>query len=234
MACPICARPVLNTDINLHLDLQCPGPGGPPTSSHPTTTPSRRSPSDDPLLGRNDTPADLGRGRPIPGSRGNPVASMFGASSSQSTSKTKSPDSPHAGDETGVQARRVKRPPIVNRTKGNEEKRPRLNPLIANQPLVPIPLFQLMTHDSLQAGRKVPTFHPVRVYRTFGSSWAWESSESKDRSERRRRELHPLGSAGMRKDVRHYSSLPHFLLMQSRPDIVAQFVGSAHCQDRRC
>ncbi len=51
--------------------------------------------------------------------------------------------------------------------------------------------------DRPQASRTISTIHSSDVYWTNGSCRSWEPSESEDRSWRRGRKLHTVGSTGM-------------------------------------
>nr|XP_031861861.1 uncharacterized protein CI109_002690 [Kwoniella shandongensis]KAA5528933.1 hypothetical protein CI109_002690 [Kwoniella shandongensis] len=155
--CPICDLPVPSSDINLHLDLQC--RGAPPSTAGPSTTPKPNprslsqthsqtrltstsqqfeaklstSPERD-VITIEDTPTSKPAlsARRVSGKAGGGegIASIFNAGpSTSSSSSTK---------------RKVKAEPTEDVSLGAEasseelrsvEKKPRLNPLVANQPL---------------------------------------------------------------------------------------------------
>jgi putative ATPase len=154
VACPICSRQIPEEDINLHLDLQCPGDA---TTSTPLTTRkasqtslnlnAKPSPERE-VIELADTPprpTGHGSGSVASGGRSKPpanVASIFG-----SRKRVKVEDNAEAGpsgtptriDQAGGKERKrsiPQGPGIGPGTSKQEpaEKKPRVNPLVANQP----------------------------------------------------------------------------------------------------
>ncbi|KAL7424366.1 DNA-dependent ATPase mgs1 [Cryptotrichosporon argae] len=107
--CPICARSVPEANINLHLDLQCPGTGGPSSSPnvHATPTPAIKAATRS-KLDAVQTPTIFGTQR----------------RPSSSAVKVEREDK----EEGGEKRRRSASPEAGG-------KRARVDPLIANQPL---------------------------------------------------------------------------------------------------
>jgi putative ATPase len=152
VACPICGRSVIEKDINLHLDLQCSGSVGPSTSTSdaagagadeaPITTLEKavtKPPETDGVIHiLDDSPAPVRvdrRIKPISKVVGGNVAPIFSKRGSSPTkgngreeAKVPSTESVSTGGGVG---RGMKRP---NDKKDEVEKKPRLNPLLANQP----------------------------------------------------------------------------------------------------
>lgn len=157
--CPICDRSVPSSEINLHLDLQCPGPGSPsqPTSAksrspHPSSTPTLPSRSQAPTQGRapsrspvkdelevvvvDETPArPSARGRLSGADRG-AVAPIFAG-----RKRVKEEEQNHDLGRTAEEAGRSRRSlggltsaAVVEN--GPTEKRQRINPVVAAQPWV--------------------------------------------------------------------------------------------------
>ncbi|WVW78785.1 hypothetical protein I302_100747 [Kwoniella bestiolae CBS 10118] len=130
--CPVCSLPVAETDINLHLDLQCRGSS---STAGPSTTPklrskgSQSSPEREVISLLEDTPtskqtlsARRASGKSASGPGPGSVASIF-----NSTSKRKSSSQDEPLDlSTSATAKSED---------GKGDKKQRLNPLIANQPL---------------------------------------------------------------------------------------------------
>ncbi|EIW68684.1 hypothetical protein TREMEDRAFT_71878 [Tremella mesenterica DSM 1558] len=110
--CPICNRLVSGNDINLHLDLQCPGaPNAGPSRSPPH---SSRQPSQQKIISSSP---DL-EGKSSSGEPPRHMAPVFGVK--RKVMKVE--------DDDGGSVR-------AQETNGREEKKPRVNPLSANQPL---------------------------------------------------------------------------------------------------
>lgn len=132
--CPICGQDVPETGINLHLDLQCAGQGGPSSSAVAAASPRQPTWFDDWTSLHSSTPVRQTAVRQVSGSRGGPVASIFTPSSSRTKAKTESPDPVLVEEDGGNAGRGVKRTTQSNATNGNAEKKPRINALTANQP----------------------------------------------------------------------------------------------------
>ena len=112
--CPICTRSVPETDINLHLDLQCPG----------------RTHISSPAGG------ELARETPGKGNESAPTMSSPYTTTIKPGSELQDPTT-MANESGGPPTRGAKRPSPVdgrNGTTGALEKKPRLNSLTANQP----------------------------------------------------------------------------------------------------
>lgn len=148
VACPICARQISEGDINLHLDLQCPGIGS--TSEIEPTMPARTSQSknraspDADVIEIGDTPPRSSHGEASSSKTktGN-VASIFAPRKRVKLEATESP----AG-QAADRLERVKRSePLSKVGTDASEKKPKTNPLVANQPWV------TPTSMSLRTGR---------------------------------------------------------------------------------
>lgn len=107
VTCPVCERQVPESEINLHLDLRCPGtPAGPSSPlSQPTPGGTQRSVVD--LTQKEQTTPSASR----------PPAPMFRSRPST---------------QAQANGKGAKRPAPPD--KGREEKKPRVNALKANQP----------------------------------------------------------------------------------------------------
>lgn len=149
VACPICARQVPEADINLHLDLQCPGEAS--TSSHSQDDISqsgvkaeRRSSqasnksSDDGIVAVEATPIARASGQRAGGAAGSaPVAPIFGG-----MRRKESEEKPSTPKDRGTEKRGQKRSSeAAVKQEGGEEKRVKVNPLLANQPYVSIAML---------------------------------------------------------------------------------------------
>lgn len=139
VACPICSRQMPESDINLHLDLNCPGEASSSTPKSVTRTKpeasqsSLRSSPEGGVIEIADTPP-----RPASGTRNqttNPanVASIFGP-----RKRMKLDSEVEAGPiQTSNRPSVIKRPqPRVVKEEDAQEKKVRVNPLLANQPYV--------------------------------------------------------------------------------------------------
>ena len=153
VACPICGDQVNESDINLHLDLQCSRGAGPSSRAGSARKQSlSRSVSlhsnvsmdsdgiveikgEEPRMPKENMSTFTGNNKPSDAGTGaKAVASIFTPSTARSQPRyvngvrengTKDPDST-------VTSGRPKRPLQENSVAG--EKKPRLNPLTANQP----------------------------------------------------------------------------------------------------
>ena len=130
VACPICTRQIPEADINLHLDLQCPGEA---TTSRKASQSSIKSSPKQEVIDILDTPPKRGNDG-AGASKGN-VASIFA-----SRKRVKLEDKAEVEDasQPTPSVNERKRPPERGQT-GNGlgqgiEKKPRINPLTANQP----------------------------------------------------------------------------------------------------
>jgi hypothetical protein len=158
--CPICDRSVPASEINLHLDLQCPGPGGPsqPTSTtsrspHPSSTPTLPSRSQVPARGRapsrspvkdekevvviDETPLrPSARGGVSGGAERGAVAPIFSTRKRMKAEEQEQELERTAGE--GTSSRRSLGGPASAAAveNGPTEKRQRVNPVVAAQPWV--------------------------------------------------------------------------------------------------
>ncbi|ORY25329.1 hypothetical protein BCR39DRAFT_471453, partial [Naematelia encephala] len=135
--CPICGRTVPESEINLHLDLQCPGQEGP---SQPLKTPASSRSSPDVVALPHDTPTGKpSTSRRVSGSGKGGVAAIFGGPVHATSLKRKVKAEEDLGDKGGKEEAIAgqKSETLSSQTKGqmNGEKKPRINPLVANQPL---------------------------------------------------------------------------------------------------
>ncbi|KAK8846711.1 hypothetical protein IAR55_005798 [Kwoniella newhampshirensis] len=148
--CPICDLSVAQDDINLHLDLQCRGSSsgaGPSTTPDPRSITSTHSQSftqtrlrtsqdtestspDREIKAVEDTPSSKPglKARRVSG-KGEGIASIFNSSSNTGPSSTKRKVKPGPSDVLAEGG------PVVGEEMRSAEKKPRLNPLVANQPL---------------------------------------------------------------------------------------------------
>ena len=130
VACPICTRQIPEQDINLHLDLQCPGEAT--TSRKPSQSNIKSSPPHE-IIDILDTPPKIKDSGGAGPSKGN-VASIF------SKKQVRLEEKPEVQDERPSQP--VFTPNERKRSLGKDqasrtevsEKKPRVNPLTANQP----------------------------------------------------------------------------------------------------
>jgi putative ATPase len=134
---------VPEADINLHLDLQCPGEAS--TSSHSQGQASqsrakteRRSsqtsndPEDDGIVVVERTPTARVSGQRAGGAGGSaPVAPIFGG-----MRRNESEEKPSTPKDRGTDKRGQKRGAEAVKQESGEEKRVKANPLLANQPCV--------------------------------------------------------------------------------------------------
>ena len=153
VACPICSRQIAESDINLHLDLQCPGnaPSSNPVKikSEPSQSSLRSSPRGK-VIEISDTPPRPTAGSTESGSGGSGskgrsgnVASIFGPRKRikledeevapgpnpvKSASKTLSDTPKTSGGKLQSSKSAVK--------EETSERKPKVNPLHANQPYV--------------------------------------------------------------------------------------------------
>lgn len=145
VACPICSRQIPESDINLHLDLQC--PGNPSTSTATSSTkvtlePSHSSLKSSPgkdVIEISDTPPrptngeTAGSGSKI---RSGNVASIFGPRKRVKLEEPEDePSQTTTSKRPSTQARSQVQPKGVVKEEPAERK-PKVNPLVANQPYV--------------------------------------------------------------------------------------------------
>jgi putative ATPase len=130
VACPICTRQIPEADINLHLDLQCPGEA---TTSRKASQGSIKTSPKQEVIDILDTPPK--RGNDGAGSGQGNVASIFA-----SRKRVKLEDKAEVEDAQPTPSiNERKRPPQREQNAGKGmtqgmEKKPRINPLTANQP----------------------------------------------------------------------------------------------------
>ncbi|WWD07998.1 hypothetical protein V865_006108 [Kwoniella europaea PYCC6329] len=126
--CPICALLVAESDINLHLDLQCRGASsaaGPSTTPKFRTKGSQSSPDREVIDLLESTPTSKPSNSRRSSNKSMPVASIFNSTAKRKSSSQDDPI-PMDIDKKGTG---------VSSEEGKGEKKQRLNPLIANQPL---------------------------------------------------------------------------------------------------
>ena len=131
VACPICTRQIPEADINLHLDLQCPGEAS--TSRKASQGSNNKSSPKQEVIDILDTPpkrSSDGAGT----SKGN-VASIF---ASRKRVKLEEPAETEDTSQPTPSISERKRP-LMREQAGTGmgqgmEKKPRVNPLTANQP----------------------------------------------------------------------------------------------------
>ena len=128
--CPICGRTVTADNINLHLDLQCPGQVA-PSSSFPNSVSIEDRSSDNIVIDQpNDL--DLRASRPkLAAGRGSPKNAYGIIAPAKSVPISPDPSLPQGMHSV---SKGVKRHHSVPESDTDIEKKPRLNPLIANQP----------------------------------------------------------------------------------------------------
>lgn len=153
VACPICSRQIPESDINLHLDLQCPGNGSTSTSTclpkvktEPSQSSLKSSPARD-VIEISDTPprptggeAGAGAGgsgggsKTRPGNGSGSVASIFGP---RKRVKMEAPEENNEPVKMETPSRSLghnkSRPKSVGK-EDTSERKPKLNPLVASQP----------------------------------------------------------------------------------------------------
>ena len=196
VACPICGKQVVEQDINLHLDLQCSGSASASnTASSPVASTSQSHPSltekvkeEDDYIVVEDSPVKEAKRGAAPAG---PVASIFGGSR-RKESEEEGPEAPKRGTKRTAGGNAVKK---ERKEGGHEEKKTRLNPLLANQPYALFCLRMIISSlllDSIllivharyslwlaprktdpQTRGKITPYNAGYLYRSRRPDWSW-------------------------------------------------------------
>lgn len=131
---------MLETDINLHLDLQCTGQVGPSSSADVSNLAgaSTLNRVEDLSSLSDDTPTRPSGTRQPSSSKAGPVVSIF--TPGKVEGNTSDGVSVESEASAAVPSRGFKRGSSSNGTNGTADKKPRVNPLIASQPYVAMSL----------------------------------------------------------------------------------------------
>ena len=203
--CPICTLPVPESDINLHLDLQCPGVGSSSKFQQTPARPSSRAINtsqdsailsvDDVVVVPDDTQTQKSGQRGV--EKRDSVAPIFGTREKRRDSAVTENmiGRDMQGElESSMSKSSQKRASEEGQT--GTEKKPRPNPLTANQPCVlPTNGDLLLTHN--QTCRTVQTDIFRSIYRSRRPCGTWKSPSNENRGRRRCRKLYPVGTARM-------------------------------------